>query len=85
MNLKVERVPRFVKVKGFSIKSLSIYDLIFFFLKFCNMCKICNRILQVNNLAKSKLQYDVNLITLFSLWLLLFLLLLLLFFMKELA
>ena len=24
------------------------------------MCKICNRILQVNNLAKSKLQYDVK-------------------------
>ena len=23
------------------------------------MCKICNRILQVNNLAKSKLQYEV--------------------------
>ena len=32
----------------------------FLFLKFCNMCKICNRILQVNNLAKSKLQYDVK-------------------------
>ena len=30
------------------------------FLKFCNMCKICNRILQVNNIAKSKLQYDVK-------------------------
>ena len=47
------------------------------------MCKICNRILQVNNLAKSKLQYDVNLITLFGLWLLLFLLLLLLFFYER--
>ena len=32
----------------------------FLFLKFCNMCKICNRILQVNNLATSKLQYDVK-------------------------
>ena len=34
----------------------------FFFVlyKFCNMCKIRNRILQVNNLAKSKLQYDVK-------------------------
>ena len=47
------------------------------------MCKICNRILQVNNLAKSKLQYDVNLITLFGLWLLLFLFLLLLFFYER--
>ena len=32
----------------------------FLFLKFCNMCKICNRIVQVNNLPKSKLQYDVK-------------------------
>ena len=35
-------------------------QIFFLFLKFCNMCKICNRILQVNNLAKSKLQYDVK-------------------------
>ena len=35
-------------------------QIFFLFLKFCNMCKICNRILQVNNLATSKLQYDVK-------------------------